>query len=119
MRRPTGPSGKTINGTIATEISASRQFQRNIATSVVAMSTTLVTIVVSVPVTTLSTLSTSLLTRFMISPVFVPVKKCERHAVKMRDQARTDVAHDAFADDRVQKTLQHADGARRAAPNRG
>ena len=74
IRRPTGPSGRTISGTIAIEISARRQFQTNIATSVVAMRTTLVTIEVSVPVTTLSTLSTSLLTRFMISPVFVPLK---------------------------------------------
>ena len=76
IRRPTGPSGKIISGTMTIEMSASRQFQTNIAISVVAIRTTLVTIVVSVPVTTLSTLSTSLLTRFMISPVFVPVKKC-------------------------------------------
>ena len=47
-------------------------------------------IVVSVPVTTLSTLSTSLETRFMISPVLVPVKKesgmrcrCETSRVRM------------------------------------
>ena len=76
MRRPTGPSGRTISGTIAIEMTASRQSQRNIATSVVKINTTLVMIDVRVPVTTLSTLSTSLLTRFMISPVFVPVKNC-------------------------------------------
>ena len=39
------------------------------------MTTTLVKIEVSVPVTTPSMLSTSLLTRFIISPVFVLVKK--------------------------------------------
>ena len=109
IRRPTGPSGKTISGTIATEISASRQFQRNIATSVVAMMTTLVTIgrqragddvvdvvdVVADAVHDLAGLRAG--------------EEVQRHAVEMRDEARADVAHDAFADDRVQIALQHAD----------
>ena len=62
--------------------------------------------------TTLSMLSTSLQTRFMISPVFVPVKNEQRHAVEVRDEARADVAHDAFADERVEIALQHADSGR-------
>ncbi len=73
--RPTGPSGTIISGTIRMERSARRQFQINIATTVVTMIAMFVTIDVSVPVTTLSMLSTSLETRFMISPVLVPVKK--------------------------------------------
>ena len=51
---------------------------------------TLVTIETSVPVTTLSMLSTSLETRFMISPVFVSVKnesgivcRCATRLVRM------------------------------------
>ena len=71
--------------------------------------TTLVTIVTSVPVTTLSMLSTSFETRFMISPVFVPGEERERHPVQMRDEARADVAHDAFADERVQVALHHTE----------
>jgi len=63
------PSGTIISGTIRMERSARRQFQINIATTVVTMIAMFVTIDVSVPVTTLSMLSTSLETRFMISPV--------------------------------------------------
>ena len=112
MRRPTGPSGRTISGTMTIESSASRQFQTNIATSVVAMTTTLVTIerersrhdvvdvvdVVADAVHDLAGLRSG--------------EERERHPVQMRDQARADVAHDAFADDRVEIALQR----RRPAP---
>ncbi len=94
---------------MATEISASRQSQRNIATSVVAISTTLVTMrreragddvidvvdVVADAVHDLAGLRAG--------------EEVQRHAMQMRDEARADVAHDAFADDRVEITLQHAD----------
>ncbi len=73
--RPTGESGRIINGTIASATSASRQSITKIVTTVVTIVNTLVTIETSVPVTTLSMLSTSFDTRFMISPVFVEVKK--------------------------------------------
>ncbi len=64
-----------MSGTISTDMTARRQFHTNIATTVVTMMAMFVTMDVSVPVTTLSMLSTSLETRFMISPVLVPVKK--------------------------------------------
>ena len=70
-----------------------------------------VTIEASVPVTTLSMLSTSELTRFMISPVLVPVKKFSGIRCKMGDQARANVAHDALTDDRVEIALEHADSS--------
>ncbi len=74
MRRPIGDSGRIISGTTTSESSASRQSRTKIVTTVVSMIITLVTIVTKVPVTMLSILSTSLETRFMISPVLVPVK---------------------------------------------
>ena len=90
MRRPTGPSGRIMSGTTAIAISESFQSRTNIAIKVVAIVAMLVTIETSVPVTTLSTLSTSFETRFMISPVFVLVKKeigircrCDTRLVRM------------------------------------
>ncbi len=90
MRRPTGESGRIISGMIASATSVSRQSMTNIVTTVVTMVKTLVTIETSVPVTTLSMLSTSFETRFMISPVFVPVKnesgircRCATRLVRM------------------------------------
>ncbi len=74
IRRPTGESGTIISGMIASETSARRQSKMKIVTTVVTIVATFVTIDTSVPVTTLSMLSTSEETRFMISPVFVPVK---------------------------------------------
>ncbi len=74
IRRPTGESGMIISGMTAKATSESRQSMMKIVTIVVTIVKTLVTIETSVPVTTLSMLSTSLDTRFMISPVFVPVK---------------------------------------------
>ena len=88
--RPTGESGRIISGMIASATSASRQSRTKIVTTVVTIVKTLVTIETSVPVTTLSMLSTSLETRFMISPVFVPVKnesgmrcRCATRLVRM------------------------------------
>ncbi len=90
MRRPTGESGTIIRGTTASASSESFQSSTNIVTIVVRMVAMFVTICTSVPVTTLSTLSTSLETRFMISPVFVLVKneigmlwRCETSFVRM------------------------------------
>jgi hypothetical protein len=75
---------------------------RHDVVTIVAM---LVTIETSVPVTTLSMLSTSLETRFMISPVFVPVKNESGMLVQMRDELRADVAHDPLAHERVEVAL--------------
>ena len=74
MRRPIGESGRIISGMTASASKASRQSRMKMVTMVVAMVATLVTIVTNVPVTMLSMLSTSLETRFMISPVLVSVK---------------------------------------------
>ena len=90
IRLPTGESGTIMSGTTASAISDSFQSKTNIAMRVVAIVATFVTMETSVPVTTLSTLSTSFETRFMISPVFVFVKnemgircKCATRLVRM------------------------------------
>ena len=90
IRRPTGESGRIMSGMIASDTSAKRQSKMKIVTTVVTIVAMLVTMVTSVPVTTLSMLSTSLETRFMISPVFVPVKnesgmwwRCATSVVRM------------------------------------
>ena len=83
-----------------------------IVTTVVTIVATLVTIVTSVPVTTLSMLSTSFETRFMISPVLVFGEERERHVMQVRDELRADVPHDPFADHRVQVALVDADRRR-------
>ena len=113
IRRPTGESGKIISGMTASETSASRQSRTKIVTTVVDHRRDVghdrdqrsgddvvdVVDVVGDAVHDLAGLRAG--------------EERERHAVQVRDEARADVAHDPFADQRVQVALIDADRAAR------